>query len=256
MDDLYLQGGAMKKMVSALILIAFLMGGTGYAGGDIHWGYTGDIGPEHWAELSEEFEMCAKGKNQSPINLTNFIEADLSPLEFNYQGSPTEILNNGHTIQINYPRGSKYTVHQKEFELWQFHFHAPSEHLIEGKSFPLEAHFVHFDKKGNLSAIAVMLVEGSENHLLKKLWEKMPLKKGDKHKLSAELNPLGLFPENKSYYLYNGSFTSPPCTEGGFWVIMKSPVSVSKQQVEMLMDVMHHPNNRPVQPVNARPVLK
>jgi len=145
-------------------------------------------------ELSEEFEMCVKGKNQSPISLANFIKADLPLLEFNCQDSPTETLKNGHTVQVNHPRGSKYTAYQKVFELWQFHFHSPSEHLIEGKFFPVEAHFVHFDKKGN------------------------------KHKLSAKLNPLGLFPEDKSYYLYNGSFTSPPCTEGAFWVIMKSPV--------------------------------
>jgi len=246
----------MKRYIFAILGCAIFFTCTAFAGEKVHWGYTGDIGPEHWAELSEEFEMCAKGKNQSPINLTNFIKADLLPLKFNYQGYPTEILNNGHTIQVNHPRGSKYNAYQKEFELWQFHFHAPSEHLIEGKSFPVEAHFVHFDKKGNLSAIAVMLVEGPENQLLKKLWEKMPLKKGDKHKLSAELNPLGLFPEDKSYYLYNGSFTTPPCTEGGFWVIMKSPVSVSKQQINAFKQVIGHPNNRPVQPKNTRAVLK
>jgi carbonic anhydrase len=246
----------MKKVCFVLALFGMLLFCYAAIGAEkTHWGYTGDIGPEHWAELSEEFEMCAKGKNQSPINLTNFIKADLLPLEFNYQGSPTEILNNGHTIQVNCPRGSKYIAYQKVFELWQFHFHAPTEHLIEGKSFPIEAHFVHFDKKGNLSAIAVMLVEGPENQLLKKLWKKMPLKIGDKHKLSAELNPLGLFPEDKSYYVYNGSFTTPPCTEGVFWVTMKSPVSVSKQQINAFKQVIGHPNNRPVQPRNTRTVL-
>lgn len=135
----------------SLIIIVLCMVSIVLAGENAHWGYSGPEGPEHWAELSEEFEMCAKGKNQSPINLTNFIKADLPPLEFNYQSSTTEILNNGHTIQVNYPRGSKYTANKKEFELWQFHFHAPSEHLIEGKSFPVEAHFVHFDKNGNLN---------------------------------------------------------------------------------------------------------
>ena len=120
----------------------------------------------------------------------------------------------------------------------------------------MEVHFVHFDKKGDLSAIAVVLAEGPENKLLKKLWKKMPIKKGDKHKLSSELNPLGLFPEDKSYYVYNGSFTTPPCTEGVFWVIMKSPVSVSKQQINAFKQVIGHPNIRPVQPRNTRAVLK
>ncbi len=246
----------MKKIVILLIGSAILISGAAYGSGKAHWGYSGDSGPEHWGELDKKFAACSKGKNQSPINLTGFVEADLEAIKFNYQTSVTEILNNGHTVQANYAKGSTIFIDGKAFELKQFHFHAPSENHINGKSFPMEAHLVHADKDGNLAVVAVMFTEGSSNHLFESLWKKMPKKTGDKHAISADINAMELLPKDKAYYRFNGSLTTPPCTEGVRWFVMKQPVTISEQQVKAFEQVMHNGNNRPVQPANARPVLQ
>jgi len=241
----------------AVILGAVLILSSGaFASGKAHWGYSGHEGPEHWGELSADYKMCSEGKNQSPINLGDFIEADLSPISIKYAAGATEILNNGHAVQVNYAGGNTITVDGHEFELKQFHFHSPSENQINGKSYDMEAHYVHADKAGNLAVIAVMMEEGTANELIGKLWEKMPEKAGDKNALESGLDASALLPGNRDYYRFNGSLTTPPCTEGVWWLVMKEPVTVSKEQVEKFTHAMHHPNNRPVQPVNARPVLK
>lgn len=245
-------------LLTLIVALTMLFSSLAFAGTaeKAHWGYTGDTGPEHWGELDEKYVMCAKGKNQSPIDLANFIEADLAPIQFNYQTPATEILNNGHTIQVNFPEGNTITLYGKMFELKQFHFHTPSENLIEGKSFAMEAHLVHADKDGNLAVIAVMYDEGEAQQLIALLWEQMPEKAGEHKDLSGDVNAMGLLPEDKDYYRFNGSLTTPPCSEGVWWLVMKQPLTVSKQQVETFAHLMHGANNRPIQPANARPVLK
>ncbi|MCC9002163.1 MAG: carbonic anhydrase family protein, partial [Candidatus Competibacter sp.] len=142
------------------------------------------------------------------------------------------------------------------FELKQFHFHVPSENLLNGQSFPMEAHLVHTDQDGNIAVVAILFSKGKANRALEKAWAQMPKKEGDKLALSAGVSPLGILPANRNYYRYNGSLTTPPCSEGVRWLVMKNPVSASKEQIEEFAHTMHHPNNRPVQAVNARPVLK
>lgn len=224
------------------------------AGEPTHWGYTGSEGPSHWGKLSPEFGTCEKGRNQSPVDLTRFVESDLSPLVFHYKEGGKEIVNNGHTVQINYEPGSELTLDGHTYELKQFHFHAPSENLIDGKSYPLEAHFVHADPEGNLAVVAVMFTEGAANAALKKAWDHMPEKAGEKAVADAVAE--ALLPADRDYYRYNGSLTTPPCTEGVTWLVMKHPVTASAEQIERFAHVMHHPNNRPVQHVNARPILQ
>ena len=243
----------MKKAFCAVGLM--LLSGSLYSAGGAQWEYSGKAGPDNWAKLSPEFSACA-GKNQSPINLTGFIEAELKPIIFEYKGNSAEILNNGHTVQINVPPASTIAVDGVRFELKQFHFHAPSENLIDGKSFPMEVHLVHADKDGNLAVVAVLFSEGKANKTLASAWAKMPKKEGEKLSMSPGVSPLELLPPNRDYYRYNGSLTTPPCSEGVRWLVMKLPVSASKGQIEEFTHVMHHPNNRPVQPLNARPVLK
>ncbi|HFQ90073.1 MAG TPA: carbonic anhydrase family protein [Desulfobulbus sp.] len=245
-----------KACIVATAAFALIAGSAFASEGAHHWGYTGDTGPAHWGSLKPEFEMCAKGVNQSPINLTNFIEAELPPITFNYSGLATEIVNNGHSIQANYTAGSTITVAGKTFELKQFHFHSPSENTINGQSFPMEAHFVHAAKDGSLAVIAVMFKIGPENEAIKKLWKQMPANAGDKIAMASQVKADELLPKNRDYYRFNGSLTTPPCTEGVVWLVMKTPLTVSKEQVEQFQHVMHHPNNRPVQPVHARPVLQ
>lgn len=246
----------MKTVNSAASLMAVVaMSWTGTVLAQ-HWGYEGEAGPQNWAKLDSKFAMCGLGKNQSPIDLTGFVEADLKPLKFAYKAGATEILNNGHTVQVDYAPGSSLTVGSRVFELKQFHFHSPSENTINGKQFPLEGHLVHADKDGNLSVVAVMFREGAANPLLMKLWEKMPSKAGDKNALSTGLSVSQILPAERDYYRFDGSLTTPPCSEGVLWLVIKKPATASKAQIEQFSKVLEHPNNRPVQPVNARAVLK
>lgn len=232
-----------------------LVSGIAVAGEAPHWEYAGAAGPAHWAELSADFNACA-GKNQSPIDLRGFVEADLAPIAFRYEGGGAEIVNNGHTVQVNAAPGSAIDVDGIAFELRQFHFHAPSENRIEGKSFPLEAHLVHADKDGNLAVVAVMFDQGDANQVLQATWPQMPQHGGEKASLNTPVAPLDMLPADRDYYRFNGSLTTPPCSEGVRWLVMKHAVTASSDQIAQFTHVLHHPNNRPVQAVNARPVLQ
>lgn len=242
-------------MKRALIAVGLLLSsGVAFGSDGAAWGYSGATGPENWAKLSPEYGACA-GSNQSPINLSGFIDAKLEPIAFDYKAGSSEILNNGHTVQVNALPGSSISVDGIKFELKQFHFHVPSENLINGKSFPMEGHLVHADKNGHLAVVAVMVTEGKASKALEKAWAQMP-KQGEKLALSSDISPLEILPENRDYYRFNGSLTTPPCSEGVRWLVMKQPISASKAQIEKFLQVVHHHNNRPVQAVNARPVLE
>ena len=153
----------MKKVFVLLLGALIISTGLVIAGGKAHWGYSGHEGPAHWGDLSAEYSICGSGKNQSPINLTGMIEADLPAINFNYKNSSLEVVNNGHTIQANYAGGSTIRIDGKTFKLIQFHFHTPSENNIEGKSFPMEAHLVHADNDGNLAVVSVMFTRSEEH---------------------------------------------------------------------------------------------
>lgn len=221
-----------------------------------HWGYSGEAGPENWGKLDAKYVMCALGRNQSPIDLKDFVEADLQSMKQDYKAGAAEVINNGHTVQVNYAPGSTLTVSGRTFELKQFHFHAPSENRIGGKQFPMEAHLVHADKDGNLAVVAVMFEEGAANPLLDNVWKAMPAKAGGKAALPTGLNATGLLPSSTDYYRFNGSLTTPPCSEGVWWLVVKKPATASKAQVSQFSSTMGFANNRPVQPANARPVLQ
>lgn len=188
--------------------------------------------------------------------MTNFIDADLKPVTFSYQAGGNEILNNGHTVQVNYTAGSRIAVDGLWFELKQFHFHAPGENHINGKSYAMEAHLVHANKDGKLAVVALMFNEGAVNTAQAKIWPLIPEQAGVKSALPSLFDAAQLLPANHAHYRFNGSLTTPPCTEGVRWPVLKASASASKEQVADIVHVMHHPNNRPVQPVNARPVLQ
>ncbi|MGH8700384.1 MAG: carbonic anhydrase [Burkholderiales bacterium] len=243
----------MKLTAPLLALIAMSWAGIAVAQ---HWGYAGEAGPQNWSKLDSKFAMCGLGRNQSPIDLAGFVEAELKPLKLEYQAGAADMVNNGHTVQVNYAVGSSLTVDGRTFELRQFHFHAPSENKVSGKQFPLEGHLVHADKDGNLAVVAVMFQEGAANALLAKLWEKMPAKAGDRNALPAGLSVSQMLPADRDYYRFNGSLTTPPCSEGVWWLVVKKPMTVSKAQVDQFSKAVGFANNRPVQPVYARPVLR
>lgn len=243
------------------IVISLVFAGIGFSSLAIsedkaHWSYSGQDGPEHWGELVNGFSLCSTGKNQSPVNLTGMIESDLKEIKIDYKDGGNKVLNNGHTIQVNYAPGSTINVDGHSFELKQFHFHSPSENTIEGHSYPLEAHFVHADPNGNLAVIAVMFEEGKENAELKKAWAQMPEQAGESQDLKAIVNAEALLPQQHDYYRFNGSLTTPPCSEGVWWLVMKNSDTASKAQIEEFAHVMHHANNRPLQAINARMILE
>ncbi|NOH66604.1 carbonic anhydrase [Vibrio rotiferianus] len=216
-----------------------------------NWGYEGEHGPAHWGEFASE---CAKGQNQSPINIDSTIEAKLAKLQFNYDGKVISLLNNGHTLQTSLEGNNTLKVDGKDFALKQFHFHTPSENHVDGKEYPLEAHFVHSDEEGNLAVVAVFFKVGEANPTLAKLLQNIP----DKEQNVAIKAPFDadiLIPTDKEYYRFNGSLTTPPCSEGVRWLVLKDVQSISPEQVEEFAKVMGT-NNRPIQALNARMVLE
>ncbi|MCB1876649.1 MAG: carbonic anhydrase [Chromatiales bacterium] len=243
----------MKKTALALLMLGFTSAeaGTGTA-----WGYSGAEGPEHWGSLSPAYSACSTGKNQSPVNISDAVETELPELGMDYKSGGTSVLNNGHTIQVNYAPGSQLEVNGRPYTLKQFHFHSPSENTIDGKSFPLEAHLVHADAAGNLAVVAVMFEEGAENPTLKQIWSQMPHEAHETAEMAHSVDAASLLPSDRGYYRFSGSLTTPPCSEGVTWLVMKHYDTASKRQIEKFEEVMHHPNNRPVQAVNARLIMQ
>ena len=225
------------------------------AHGEQRWGYSGDVGPQNWAHLSPDYAACA-GANQSPLDLAEFVEAELPPIDIRYVASGAAILNNGHTVQVEHASGSEIAIDGRTYRLLQYHFHAPSENHIKGVEFPMEVHLVHVGPDGDLAVIAVMFETGEDNAALAQAWEHMPSDAGEKHVLDPPIAPAALLPENRDYYRFNGSLTTPPCSEGVIWLVMKATVPASRMQIAALAETLHGPNNRPVQPRNARVVLR
>lgn len=220
-----------------------------------HWGYIGKEGPENWGNISSDYYACQSGKSQSPVNLQKAIDADLPPLKINYQKTPLSIINNGHTIQVDYQPGSILMLDNEPYELLQFHFHNPSEHQVEGKALPMELHLVHKSEKGSLAVIGVFLKQGQENQALQQVWQNMPMQKEQKiTKQNISINAAQLLPKNKDYYRYFGSLTTPPCSETVNWIVLKEPVEVSQRQVQKFAKIFPM-NARPVQQVKRRFLL-
>lgn len=224
-----------------------------------HWGYEGIESPEHWAELNKDWEQCQKGQNQSPVDIRQTFQAHVRPLKTFYTSSPDFLLNNGHTIQATWSdddKASYIKLDDEKFTLRQFHFHAPSENTVNGKHYPLEMHLVHQDNEGEVAVVAVMFEVGPENTELEKLWKVMPDHADKSSPLAINIDVNKLLPEDKTHWRFTGSLTTPPCTEGVRWVVLKHPLTVSAQQLQKFTSVMHHANNRPVQKLHGRMILE
>ncbi|BCD59699.1 MULTISPECIES: carbonic anhydrase [unclassified Nitratiruptor] len=246
----------MKKLVIVTALCAWVFAGvTGEGHHANHWSYSGQEGPQHWGEIDPKFRMCALGVNQSPIDMNRFVDAKLPSLKITYAGIAKEVVYNGHTIKVTTLGKNEVVIDGKPFVLQQFHFHTPSENKINGKQFPMEAHFVHKSKDGEYLVIALMFKEGAKNSALQKILNDLQPEVGQKRMLKEMFNPGDFFPRKLDYYRYDGSFTTPPCTEGVRWIVLKRPVQASKEQIAKMHEIMHN-NNRPVQPLKARVILK
>jgi carbonic anhydrase len=216
-----------------------------------HWTYKGAGGPGQWGSMSPDFAACSQGKKQSPIDITDAFDYDLSEIEFNYAPSKLSIVNNGHTVQVNFGPGSTIKIGFRTYDLLQFHFHTPSEHTVGGKSFDGELHLVHRNSHGMLAVVGVFIKKGAANSAFDSVIANIPKHGGDKKESSATVDPAKLLPKSRNYYTYNGSLTTPPCTEGVRWLVLQEPVTMSKAQIDALESVMGH-NSRPVQPLNMR----
>ncbi len=223
-----------------------------------HWSYEGEDGPAHWGQLADEYLMCSQGSNQSPVDLVADVHAELPVLEFEYfSQSLIDEVNNGHTIQQNVKPGSflRIPVRGLSVELKQFHFHSPSEHTIDGESFAMELHFVHVDENGAILVVGVMIDEGEEHPVLKKMWSFMPENAGDTNKQPIRIEETNLLPPTREYFSYSGSLTTPPCSEGVKWIVLKTPIEASAEQIAIFQKRVGPITNRPVQPYNARLIV-
>jgi carbonic anhydrase len=220
------------------------------------WAYNGDLGPEHWGELSEGFLPCAIGEEQSPINVTNATAEDLGNIEFSYTAaSPLQVVNLGHTVQVLFPAGNTILVDGVTYELKQFHFHTPSEHTIDGKESEMEMHMVHISAEGGIAVVGVMLNQGAENEALANVFHAMPVMEGPAQTVTGSIDPNEVLPETRTTYRYNGSLTTPPCTEGVKWLLMTEPAEVSSEQYKAFAKIVKV-NSRPVQPLNDRTLVE
>ncbi len=219
-----------------------------------HWSYSGDTGPAHWGELSPEYAACSQGKEQSPVNITDAQHSKLPLIEFNYQPSALAVINNGHTIQVNYAPGSSITIDGKTYTLVQFHFHHLSETTVKGKHAPLEGHLVHKSADGKLAVVAVLFDEGRANPAITTVWSNLPKQEGDENNPSGvEVNASQLLPDKRDYYTFPGSLTTPPCTEGVTWLVMAHKMTASKEQIDAFA-ALYPDNYRPVEPLNGRKI--
>ena len=216
-----------------------------------HWSYTGEAGPQNWARLKPEFAKCAEGARQSPINIRGGIKVDLEPIGFEYRPSTFSVIDNGHTVQVNVDSGNAITIMGRRYELVQFHFHRPAEERVDGRVYDMVAHLVHKDPDGRLAVIAVLMDRGQAHPMIQTVWNNLPLERGEEIGGTAQINLAALLPANRTYYTYMGSLTTPPCSEGVLWMVMKEPVQVSTEQIA-IFSRLYPMNARPLQAMSGR----
>ncbi|MDE2429866.1 MAG: carbonic anhydrase family protein [Burkholderiales bacterium] len=214
---------------------------------NIHWSYQGEGGPQNWGKIDPANAKCDTGNRQSPIDIRDGIHVDLDPIVFDYSPSRFSVVDNGHTIQVNVGAGNYISILGHNYELVQFHFHKPSEERVNGKSFEMVVHLVHKDADGKLAVIAVLIQRGKAHNIIQQVWNNLPLEKNDPVQPLTPMDISQLLPTKKDYYTYMGSLTTPPCSEGVLWMVMKQPIEISPEQLAIFSRLY---------PMNARPVQK
>ena len=214
------------------------------------WGYGGVGNPTQWGKLTSDFSQCELGRDQSPINVNKAVTGRSVNIQFNYQSSPLAVVNNGHTVQVNYQPGSTINIEGKVYELLQFHFHTPSEHTIDGKAAAMEVHLVHRNAIGQLAVIGILMNPGAAHPTIEAIWRQIPTQKGEKTSAQT-INAVDLLPQQASFFSYTGSLTTPPCSEGVKWHLMVQPIELSAAQIAAF-ESLYPVNARPIQPHNGR----
>jgi carbonic anhydrase len=216
-----------------------------------HWSYEGDTGPANWGKINSDWAKCGSGTRQSPIDLRDGMKVDLEQIVFDYRPSGFNVVDNGHTIQVAVGLGNYITVQNRTFELVQFHFHRPSEERINGRGTEMVVHLVHKDAEGRLAVVAVLLERGAANPMIQTVWNNLPLEKNDTVTPVVALDVNEILPAKREYFTFMGSLTTPPCTEGVLWLVMKNPMPASPAQMA-LFSRLYPLNARPVQPGGGR----
>ena len=245
-----------RAAVSAASLAAAHRGATAPAahapaGHAPHWEYQGVAGPESWGTLQAEFSKCSVGTRQSPIDIRDGVKVQLDAVQFDYKPSSFRVIDNGHTVQVNLAPGNSIEVTGRRYDLLQFHFHRPSEERINGRQFDMVAHLVHKDVDGRLAVVAVLLDRGSAHAVVQSVWNNLPLEKGEEVPARTTLDLNALLPAERSYFTYMGSLTTPPCSEGVLWMVMKNPVPISSEQIGIFAR-LYPMNARPIQQASGR----
>ncbi|UOY93087.1 carbonic anhydrase family protein [Ectobacillus sp. JY-23] len=256
-----------KQYIGAMCIIGILLLSIYYTGrlveiptviqSESDWSYEGNIGPMHWSMLNPNYRLCGKGKQQSPIDIDTH-EAKVTKgggWEIYYEPVLFSVQNNGHTINVIPESTSNYVVVEGEkYEFKGFHFHTQSEHLLNGQSFPLEVHFVHQKQDGAIAVLGVFIKEGAVNKELEAMWKALPKETGESFMQIKSLNMRNVLPDNPQYFSYNGSLTTPPCTEGVQWAVLHQPIELSREQI-LAYRAVFPDNHRPVQPPNKREIV-
>ena len=219
-----------------------------------HWRYSGADGPSHWADLDPSFATCSTGKRQSPIDIKGAKkDSSLAPVQIDYKASPLKIVDNGHTIRVNVAPGSSITVNGTAYTLTQFHFHRPSEEEIAGKKYAMVIHLVN-ERTGGAAVIALLVKTGAENPTVQKIWNNLPKEKDKENEVTGvSINAADLLPADQNYYNFDGSLTTPPCSEGVKWFVMKTPIEMSAAQIAAFAK-LYPMNARPIQPTDGREI--
>ncbi|CRF52836.1 carbonic anhydrase [Helicobacter ailurogastricus] len=241
-------------MKKGLVLICLSLSLLGAFGGE-HWGYSKGVGPRYWGKLSRDYEICKSGKTQSPINIQHYYHSpDKEDLSFEYENTkPLSIAYSHYTLvaQFNEP-GNAVIFRDHEYSLVNLHFHIPMEFAIHGKKQPLSMHLVHRDKEGDLLVVGIGFSIGKKNPFF------TPILNAYKYHTEPKLLALKtLLPDTIHYYHFNGSLTTPPCSEGVTWFIIEETLSISKEQFDEMQQIMHHQSNqRPLQKDYNRVIVK
>ncbi len=224
----------------------------GSLGQDVHWAYSGDTGPGNWGTLKPEFQTCMLGKRQSPIDIRDGLKVNLEEIIFDYRPTAFRVIDNGHTIQVNVDPGNSIMIQGRRFDLVQFHFHRPSEERINGRQSDMVAHLVHKDAEGKLAVVAVLLDQGDIPHpMIQLVWNSLPLEKNTEQYSPVMMDLNLLLPTQRQYYTYMGSLTTPPCSEGVLWMVMKQPSVMSRDQLN-IFSRLYSMNARPIQSASGR----
>jgi carbonic anhydrase len=215
------------------------------------WAYSGEFGPQAWGGLHPSYSLCASGQRQSPIDIRDGFAVELEPPVFEYRASAFRVFDNGRTVQVKVEAGNALLIRGRRYELQHFQFHRPSEVRIDGRTFDMSAHLVHRDPEGQLAVVAVLLEKGLAQPLVQEVWNNLPLEKHEEYAAPRPIDLTKLLPADRRYYTYMGSMTTPPCSEGVLWVVMRQPVTVSPEQIA-IFSRLYPMNARPVQSAGGR----